>query len=506
MTIGDDGAPHAAPTAAGLAETHTAVLFFVGDRAYKIKKPVRFPFLDFSTRQLREQACHREVQLNRRIAADVYLGVATLSEPDRPEEPAEHAVVMRRMPEERSLAALVTAHDPSVLDHLRDIARVVAAFHAKAERGSSVTFAVQHEAVLRRWRTNFDEVAAYAGAELPVFDGALLERAYGLVEEFVAGRTDLFSHRAHAGFACDGHGDLQAADIYCLDDGPRILDCVEFDDQLRYVDVADDVAFLMMDLERLGSLEASAHLARSYAEFAGHPLPVGLVHHYVAYRALVRAKVSAVRWQQERESGDTSAAQALSGARQLLDLCVDHLERARVRLVLVGGLPGSGKTTLAETIGARRGWTVLRSDVLRKQMAGLESTTPAAAAFRTGLYEPSVTDAVYAELVQEASRLLRMGESVIVDASWAADHHRELARQLASADRARVIQLQCEVDIETARSRLRSRAEGDGANASDATPEIAGRMAQMRDAWPEAARVRTDRPAGELAAELDGHL
>ena len=203
----------------------------------------------------------------------------------------------------------------------------------------------------------------------------------------------------------------------------------------------------------------------------------------------------------------SDAAEAVHAARQLLDLCVAHLEKARVRLVLVGGLPGTGKTTLAEAIGTRRSWTVLRSDVLRKQMAGLAPTTGAAAAFQNGLYEPSVTDAVYAELLKQTSVMLRMGESVILDASWTSNVQRELARRMASTERAQIVELQCEIDAEAARARLRSRAEhGGGQDASDATPAVAARMAQLQDAWPEAVSVRTDRLAENLAADLDGSL
>jgi hypothetical protein len=162
---------------------------------------------------------------------------------------------------------------------------------------------------------------------------------------------------------------------------------------------------------------------------------------------------------------------------------------------------------LAEAFGARHGWTVLRSDVLRKEMAGLDPTTPAAAAFRTGLYEPSVTDAVYEELLEQAGIMLRMGESVIVDASWTSNAHRDLARQIASSEHAQIIELRCEIDPETALARLRARAEQDGPHdASDATPEVAMQMAQLQDGWPEAVPVHTDRPAEALAAELDRSL
>ena len=493
------GSPPGAPP--GVAETHTAVVFFVGDRAYKVKKAVRLPFLDFSTPARRAIACHREVELNRRIAPDVYLGVAEVSAPDRPDVIDDYVVVMRRMPEDRALAELIDRGDVSVPDHVREIARVVAAFHERADR-PSLPGAEVVDALRRRWNENIDEMLELRGMVASSIDFGELEAVRALVEEFLTGREELFEQRVEAGFLRDGHGDLQAADIYCLDDGPRILDCIEFDDALRVVDVADDVAFLAMDLERLGAVGASQTLVRWYDEFSGHALPRALVDHYIAYRAGVRAKVAAIRGIQQFENDTVGAREAFDLAAQLLRQCVEHLERAQVRLVLVGGLPGTGKTTLAEAIGELWQWPVLRSDVVRKQQAGLDPTTPAPATYGAGLYAASNTDAVYDELLREADLLLRMGESVIVDASWSSAAQRARARGVASACVARLVELRCDVEPDVARSRMQTRAAG-AQDASDATAEIAEQMRRAEDPWPEARRVETARPVADLVRELD---
>src|SRR5690606_13545776 len=180
--------------------------------------------------------------------------------------------------------------------------------------------------------------------------------------------------RVAAGRACDGHGDLLADDVFCLDDGPQVLDCLEFDDALRYEDVLADVAFMAMDLERLGRADLAEHFLDAYRRAAGEDWPASLAHHHIAYRAQVRAKVTAIRAQQ----GDAGSVDA---ARALLKLCFDHLEAGRVRLILVGGAPGTGKSTLAAGLAASLGATVLRSDVIRKERAGLAPSESAAAGF-----------------------------------------------------------------------------------------------------------------------------
>ena len=215
-------------------ETHTAALLLTGTTVLKIKKPVRFAFLDFTTRELRLAACEREVSLNRRLSPDVYLGVTDLSGPNG--EPWDHAVVMRRLPADRSLERLVTENRLPP-DAIGLIARRLAAFHAVGRRGPDIDQEATLEAVRVLWESNLAELAPLTVD--PDVRGQLA-RIGRLAHAYLDGRASLWQERIAAGSACDGHGDLQAADIFCLDDGPRILDCIEFDDRFRYGDVVAD--------------------------------------------------------------------------------------------------------------------------------------------------------------------------------------------------------------------------------------------------------------------------
>lgn len=228
---------------AAVAETHSATVFFSGAYAYKVKKPVDLGFLDFRTREAREAICHREVELNRRLAPDVYLGVADVTGPDG--ELCDHMIVMRRMPTDRRLSRLVSAGTP-VGDELHAIARVMATFHAQSGRTAEADHAAGIQATRRRWTSNTDMLITMAGHH---FDETAIATVHGLACRYLDGRAPLFESRVEHGRAVDGHGDLLADDIFCLDDGPRILDCIEFDDQLRIGDALADVAFLAMDLD-----------------------------------------------------------------------------------------------------------------------------------------------------------------------------------------------------------------------------------------------------------------
>jgi hypothetical protein len=454
-------------------ETHAAIVLLIGDRAYKLKKPVDLGFLDFRTREARFAACDREVELNRRLARDVYLGVADVIGPD--DLVCDHLVVMRRMPEDRRLSTLVT-RNAVVEGDLRRIAHLVAAFHARSERSVLISEQGSRDALQGRWMATFDQLRPFHGGVLVRDVAAEVER---LTVRYLVGREALFRSRMDRGFVVDGHADLLADDIFCLPDGPRILDCLEFDDELRYVDGLDDAAFLGMDLERLGAPDLAAKFLGWYVEFVGDPAPPSLLHHYLAYRAFVRAKVACLRSAQ----GDVKAA---ADASEHAELAHRHLATAAVTLVLVGGLPGTGKSTLAGALADELGMTVLRSDRLRKELAGLSPQSRAAAPYRAGLYTPVWTERTYGELLARAEKLLAFGESVVLDATWADQRWRAAAAAVAGRAQADLVALCCVAPPDLAAERLRGRS-----GISDADGSIAAAMRTDADPWPEASAVDT---------------
>lgn len=473
-------------------ETHIGVVFLVGDRAYKMKKPVRTDFLDFSTASLRRAACRREVELNRRLAPDVYLGISDVLPPAEPSgtgaaraEPAEYLVVMRRMPEDRCLASLVTDGQP-VDDELRELARLMAGFHARADRSAAIAAEGGRDALRERWAANLAELTPFGGT---VLDRALVDALARLSMRFLQGRTPLFLDRQDHDRIVDGHGDLIAADVFCLDDGPRVLDCLEFDDHLRHVDGLDDVAFLAMDLERLGRADLASRFLDAYVEFTGDPAPAALRHHYVAYRAVVRAKVACLRHRQ----GNAAAAEE---ATEYAMLALSHLERGAARLVIVGGLPGTGKSTLGGALADRFGAVLLSSDRLRKELAGIEPDEPAPAPFREGLYSEERTTATYSELLRRAGVLLARGESVVLDASWTCGHHRRAAEELARRTCSDLVRLQCRTTADSAGKRIVTR----GRTSSDATVAVSLAMSAEAEPWPEAVTIPT---CGTVAESLE---
>ncbi|MGH3341991.1 MAG: AAA family ATPase [Carbonactinosporaceae bacterium] len=465
-------------------ETHSAVVFFVGDRVFKLKKALNLGFLDFTTRRVREQACRREVALNRRMAPDVYLGVADVLGPDDP-RPCDHLVVMRRMPDNRRLSTLVARGSP-VRDDLRAIARMLAAFHVAARSDDEVAAAGTRDAVRARWADNLDQTRQLRGHGLDARVTAEVER---LALRYLGGREPLFTSRIHRRLIRDGHGDLLADDIFCLPDGPRVLDCLEFLDEFRYVDGLDDAAFLAMDLERLGAPELAAGFIAWYVEFSGAPSAISLEHHYIAYRAFVRAKVASLRAQQ----GDRNA---MAEANRLTHQAHAHLSAGAVRLILIGGLPATGKSTLAGGLADALGATLVSSDRVRKELTGLDPTTPAPAAYQHGIYTPASSDRVYAAMLGRAKNLLGMGETVILDASWTDATHRAHAAALAEETRSDLIQLRCEAPHTIAHQRIAQRRSTRG-TVSDADTAIATRMAIDADPWPEATPIDTNRPPGD---------
>jgi uncharacterized protein len=468
--------PRSDPPAA-VRETHSGVVILLGDRAYKLKKPVNLGFLDFSTRERRDEACRRETRLNRRLTPDVYLGVATVTDPEG--EPCESLVVMRRMPDDRRLSTLVAA-GADVRSPLRQLARDIAAFHATARTTHDITESGSPASLLARWSAN---VADLRRRRLSAERADLVWRE---VMAYIGGRHDLLTSRMADGLVRDGHGDLLADDIFCLADGPRALDCLDFDDRLRWMDVLDDVALLAMDLEDLGAPGDAEQFLADYAEFSGNPQPATLLHHYIAYRAIMRAKVTAVRRDQEGASGSPLAAHV----DRLVELGIAHLGRSEVRLLLVGGSPGSGKTTLAGAVADAVGGVLVSSDRIRKETYGLDPTAHQPAPYGAGIYTAEATERTYLRLAERAEAVLARGECVVVDASFSTTGHRRLLREVAGRTQARMVEVRCEPPRTVVAARLRARRTAPDLY-TDAGVDVGEKLAHDSDPWPEAYVIDT---------------
>lgn len=464
-----------------VGESHVSWLIFTSDRVYKVKKPVRFPFVDLSDPSARVEACRAEVRLNRRLAPDVYLGVGTFEDPSGSTEPV---VVMRRMPEESCLATLVTRGDPRAGRCLIEVAGVLGEFHRRAERSTRIDSECTAPAVTRLWERNLEELRRLGDAILP---GEQIEAVNLDALRYLSGRHRLFQDRIARGMAVDGHGDLLCDDIFCLADGPRLLDCLEFDDALRYQDVVADVASVCAELERLGRPDLAVLFAAAYRRESRTEWPPSLEHYYVAYRATVRSKIACIR------ASDSGGPTDADEARRLLDVASRHLREATVRLVLVGGLPGTGKSTLAGLLAGAKGWPVLSTDQLRKELAGIEAHTSAATTFEDGIYTPEMTERVYSRMLVQAGHLVSRGQSVILDASWRDPAVRRRAADLADATFSELVAIECRAPRDVAVRRLEQRA-ATGTDPSDASVAVRDEIESTAVPWPEARAVDTTLP------------
>ncbi len=460
---------------AAVTETHTSTLFFVEDRVYKRKRPLDLGFSDFRTRATRQAACHAEVALNRRLSPDVYLGVADVHDPEG--QLCEHLVVMRRMPDERRLATLVL-EGADVTGVLEQVARELAALHLRSPAPTRLLDVGGLESLRQQWTTGLDALAAYAD----LVPESVREQTRRLALRWLAGRSDLLQARIDGHHLVDGHGDLLADDIFALDDGPRILDCLEFDERLRIGDGLADAAFLAMDLEWLGAPAAARAFLEAYEREMVDTPPPTLEHFYVALRAHVRSKVACIR------AGQQPSIETRARARGLADLAVEHLLQGQVRLVLVGGLPGSGKTTLATALAGRPGWLHLSSDAIRKELFDVVPDEHRREGFAEGRYAPQLSAQTYQAMRTRARTALELGYSVVLDASFIRAADRQEARAVGHAAYADVIEIQCRVTRHVAETRIRGRSS----SLSDATPTILDAMTEIAESWPQSTVLDTD--------------
>jgi uncharacterized protein len=455
-------------------ETHISHLFLAGEYAYKLKKPVDFGFLDFTTLDKRRAACAEEVRLNTRLAPDTYLGVVPVCQGEtgyrvRPpgcapgETEIEVLVRMRRFPQDGLLDRLAVAGRlaPEIMT---DIARQLARFHAIAGRGPEIDRFGSVESVRTPVVQNFTQTTPYIGRTVSAVTHARL-RAWA--EEFLRTHAALFAERVRAGKIVDGHGDLHLRNM-CLHDGRvLIFDCIEFNPALRAGDVMNDIAFLIMDLDHRALATHANCFLNEYLEQTRDYAGLKLLDFYRFYRACVRAKVRSF----ESDSAPAAERHAVEQeAASYFDLAEQTLAPRTPGLLLTCGVSGSGKTTLARQAAEVLDGVMVRSDAVRKHLAGIPLTVRGGQS-GTDIYTPAMTERTYAALLQHAREIIASGRWAVLDAVYGRQSERAAAAALARAHRVPFGILDCQAPRAELMRRLVRRA-AEGRDISDATVEV----------------------------------
>lgn len=412
-----------------IEETHISWVLLAGHDAYKIKKAVNLGFLDFSTLEARHFYCTEELRLNRRLAAELYLEVIAIGgTPEQPVlggEPAiEYAVHMRRFTRTAMLDR-VLENGRITTAHIDLLASVIANFHASLPPAAADSpFCATAE---------IEKAALQNFAHLPQLlstpdDMAMLEAVHQTSAREFAACEPLFKQRATAGCVRECHGDLHLGNIVLLDEVPTPFDCIEFSASLRWIDVISEISFTVMDLLQRGRPQLAWRLLNAYLEITGDYSGVGVLRFYLAYRAMVRAKIAAIRAGQR---GIAKAILELKSCRSHLGLAHDCLTRRRPALIITHGLPGCGKSTFAQIALERLGAIRIRSDVERKRLFGLTALADSKALIEADIYSEDATRRTYARLHELARGLIAAGFPVIVDAAFLRHAERESFRALA---------------------------------------------------------------------------
>jgi hypothetical protein len=458
-----------------LVETHISWVLLTGDWAYKIKKPVKLEFLDFSTLALRKHYCEEELRLNRRLSSGLYDGVVAIGgDPRAPRvgvEPAlEYAVRMRQFRRDAEADRRLAAGRLG-LSELRALGAGIGRFHLGAATAGSDSAYGEPEEVWRSAAENFAEVGRHVRADTE--RRALARLARWSEERFRALRGS-FARRKSEGWIREGHGDLHLTNLVQRDEGLTAFDCLEFDPRLRWIDVVCDVAFLVMDLELRGRDDLAYGFLDAYLEATGDYGGAEVLDFYRVYRSLVRAKVAALRAAQVAEP---EGARERARCRAHLRLALRYVQPRRPRLLLMHGYSGSGKSWLGERLAVLLPALRVRSDVQRKRLAGLDALAASHSGVAAGLYAPGQSRRTYAQLERIVREVLRSGESVVVDAAFLQRDQRAAFLRLARELRVPCAIVDCVAEPSVLEARIRRRA-GDASEADTAVLAYQQRVAE----------------------------
>ncbi|MCK4742209.1 MAG: AAA family ATPase [Sulfuriflexus sp.] len=452
-----------------LIETHISWVILTGPNAYKIKKPLNLGFLDFSTLEKRHFCCDEEVRLNTRLAAEIYLEVVPIT--GSAEHPClagkgpviEYAVKMLEFPQQAQLDRRLYAGQLRAT-HIDSIAKMIADFHQGIAVADDSMVYGSPEQVAQPVVENFSQIREqYRGHIKEQVWAGILEELEQWAEKSFSSLRPLFAERKDGQSIRECHGDLHLRNLAWLDDAPLAFDCIEFNPSLRWIDVISEVAFLAMDLQARQQPELAQRFLNAYLENTGDYAGTRVLTFYLLYRAMVRAKVDAIRACQAGIS-EAEKVQAENDLLGYLQLGESYIQPGSPKLIIAYGMSATGKTTLTQTLLEKLAAIRIRSDVERKRLFGLPAEQAASAETGAGIYSGDATQRTYMKLAELADHVIDAGYPVIIDATCQKYEQRELFQKLAAAKQVPYVILEFTASVEVLRERIVNREKG----ASDA--------------------------------------
>lgn len=441
-----------------LIETHISWLLLTGDFVYKIKKPVDFGFLNFSTLEKRHYFCKQELTLNRRLAAEIYLAVVAITgTSDQPRISGngttfEYALKMKQFPQSAQMDNMLTAAELK-LEHIDAIAHMIAGFHQSASVAEQATGYGSIETLYQPVEENFQQIKAHLPAGH--HSDKLTTLSQWSKSELTKQQT-VFAQRKTDGFIRHCHGDMHLRNLIWLNNKAVAFDCIEFNESFSWIDVISEIAFLMMDLQHRQQQQLANRFLNSYLEITGDYAGLSTLPFYLCYRALVRAKVNALRVTQ-KNSAKNETEKSIAAFESYLELASSYIKHDTAKLIITRGLSASGKSTVSQQLVDKADMIRIRSDIERKRLFNVPLTKGAVNKIDSGIYTTQASEQTYTKLAELASTIIRSGYSVIVDAAFLKYEQRQPFQQLASRLGVCYIILEITAPAEILRKRIKKR-------------------------------------------------
>ena len=441
-----------------LIETHISWVILTGDFAYKIKKPVNFGFLDFSTLEKRHNYCKQELLLNRRFAPEIYLEVVSITEVQNrlrisaDADAIEYAVRMKQFPQSVQLDNMLASNELHA-EHMDAIAQMIADFHQRTNIADSAMEYGNSEMVHQPVEENFVQIKKHLDTDSYAENLATLDRWSS--SEFLKLKST-FEQRKRNGFIRECHGDMHLRNLVWIDDKAMAFDCIEFNSKLRWIDVISEVAFLVMDLKDRQQHQLANRFLNSYMEITGDYSGLSVLLYYLVYRAMVRAKVNALRLEQKNISAN-ERQQTQAAFESYLDLATNFTDKPEPKLIIMRGLSASGKSTVSQQLLDRLGAIRIRSDVERKRLFHTAGQNNTANKIDNGIYSAEASQLTYTHLSALATTIIDAGFSVIIDAAFLKHVQRVPFQKLAGYLNVHYVILEVTAPDEVLRTRIKQR-------------------------------------------------